>query len=114
MRRTAIDINVFLVIKDILVHGGAGAVGGEDSARKRRIGTSTFGATNSPATITATDVNMCVVVFMLLLYLVGFAQGVWWRAAVTTPGEALSYPIKGTAKEVPKKPRDLLNDHDPD
>jgi len=39
MRRAAIDINVFLIGKDILVHLGAGAVGGEDGAGKRRSGT---------------------------------------------------------------------------
>ena len=39
MRRAAIDINIFLIVKDILVHFGAGAVGGKDRAGKRRIGT---------------------------------------------------------------------------
>jgi len=39
MRRAAININIFLVVIDILVHVGAGAVGGEDRAGKRWIGT---------------------------------------------------------------------------
>jgi hypothetical protein len=39
MRRAAIDVNIFFIVKDILVYLGAGTVGGEDRAGKRRIGT---------------------------------------------------------------------------
>ena len=37
MRRAAIDINIFLVVKYILVHLGAGAVSGEYRSGERRV-----------------------------------------------------------------------------
>jgi len=43
MRRAAININIFLVVEDVLVHFRAGAVGGENRAGKRRIGVKSAG-----------------------------------------------------------------------